>query len=217
MPKHKHYGTDRSLDRNNHGFTIVEVTVVVIVIAILATIGIQGYTYIQKQSRDSQRESDMIVLQNELEKFYEKNGVYPPGCSQPSCTSNFLTNNTSAPMITSNTTLATLRNTLKGLPSEFGDPVTKATTPFYNRTTMPRKYVYFGGALNLSVSSGTFAFNSTSQFPCGIASPIGGNQTGSFVIGYFVETDQKWKLFGGKRGTQLTVTGTAANGCVINT
>lgn len=66
--------------RNKLGFTIVEVTVTIVVIGILVSIGIFGYARTQAESRDGQRTSRINALTEALEKYYGKNGEYP-GCS----------------------------------------------------------------------------------------------------------------------------------------
>lgn len=58
-------------------FTVVELTVVIVVISILATITTVGYTRIQADARDTERASDMAIMQSSLETHYEKNGSYP--------------------------------------------------------------------------------------------------------------------------------------------
>lgn len=60
-----------------NGFTIVELLIVIVVIAILATISIVAYTGIQARSRDSQREHDIKQLVKALEMYYIDNGEYP--------------------------------------------------------------------------------------------------------------------------------------------
>lgn len=57
------------------GFTIVELAVVIIVLAILlsiATISVAGY---QEHARDSQRQSDTSSIATELERYYRTNAV----------------------------------------------------------------------------------------------------------------------------------------------
>ena len=61
----------------HRGFTIVELLIVIVVIAILAAITIVAYNGIQASARDAERVSDMNALQKKLEIFYAKTGYYP--------------------------------------------------------------------------------------------------------------------------------------------
>lgn len=61
------------------GFTIVELLIVIVVIAILAAISIVAYNGIQQRGRDSQRQSDVKTIAKALELYYIDNGRYPPG------------------------------------------------------------------------------------------------------------------------------------------
>jgi hypothetical protein len=157
----------------------------------------------------------MTVLQNELEKFYDANGVYPPGCPITSCTTWFLTDNTSSPMINGATTLATVRSTLPGLSDKFGDPgASTNATPIMNIGAAAVEYYYYGGTVDNQASSSSFTYASSSYFPCSIKSTLSPGQAGSYVIGYFSEATQSWVLWGGKHGVPFSVT---TGGCVINT
>lgn len=64
--------------RRQHGFTIVELLVVVVVIAILASITVVAYNGIQTRANNASRLSEF----NQWRKIYElykiKNGSYPP-------------------------------------------------------------------------------------------------------------------------------------------
>lgn len=60
-----------------NAFTVVELVVVIAVIGILATLTAVGYTRLQKDTRDTEREADIAIIQSSLEAFYEKNGGYP--------------------------------------------------------------------------------------------------------------------------------------------
>lgn len=60
------YGT-RSLQR---GYTIIEVSVIIIVIAILASIMIDSALGYQVRARDSERTSDIDVIARSLEQYY---------------------------------------------------------------------------------------------------------------------------------------------------
>lgn len=59
------------------GFTLVEVLIAVAIIGLLTTIGFVSFTSIQSNTRDSQRSSQMTVLAEALEKYYDNNGEYP--------------------------------------------------------------------------------------------------------------------------------------------
>lgn len=59
------------------GFTIVEVTVVVIVLGILVGIVLTSYNKIQADSRDSTRQGNITAITDALEKYYADNGEYP--------------------------------------------------------------------------------------------------------------------------------------------
>lgn len=61
------------------GFTIVELLIVIVVIAILAAITIVAFNGIQDRARDSQRVSDIKAITKALEMYYLDNDRYPAG------------------------------------------------------------------------------------------------------------------------------------------
>lgn len=63
--------------RRVRGFTIVELLIVIVVIAILAAISIVAYTGIQTKARDAQRLQDVKTITKALELYYVDNGVFP--------------------------------------------------------------------------------------------------------------------------------------------
>lgn len=63
--------------KHRSGFTVVEVIVVVVAIAILAGIGTVTYTGLQRQARDDERLADVDVMSLYLETHNEQNGSYP--------------------------------------------------------------------------------------------------------------------------------------------
>ena len=63
--------------KTRSGFTIVELLIVIVVIAILAAITITSYSGIQSRARDSQRAAAITSIQKKLEAFYVLNGYYP--------------------------------------------------------------------------------------------------------------------------------------------
>lgn len=58
-----------STAKRHAGFTIVELQIVIVVIAILATISIVAYNGIQQRARDSQRKSDLAASPFSLTGF----------------------------------------------------------------------------------------------------------------------------------------------------
>lgn len=59
------------------GFTLIEITVVIAVIGIIASLSIVGYINLQKSSRDTQRSTSATVVSESLEKYFSKHGEYP--------------------------------------------------------------------------------------------------------------------------------------------
>ncbi len=60
------------------GFTLIELLVVISIIGILASLALVSYSGAQKQTRDTQRRSDLAQYRNALETYATSNsGVYP--------------------------------------------------------------------------------------------------------------------------------------------
>ncbi len=64
--------------KRQSGFTIVELLIVVVVIAILAAISVVAYTNMQRRVRDADRVSGVATIKKALELYYANNGSYPP-------------------------------------------------------------------------------------------------------------------------------------------
>lgn len=63
---------------NKKGFTLIELLVVISIIGILASLALVSYSGAQKQSRDTQRRSDLGQYRNALETYATTyNGLYP--------------------------------------------------------------------------------------------------------------------------------------------
>lgn len=60
-----------------YGFTIVELLIVIVVIAILAAISVVGYSNIQRNTRDSVRLQSIAQIQRALEIYRTEHGRYP--------------------------------------------------------------------------------------------------------------------------------------------
>ena len=61
----------------NQGFTIVELLIVIVVVAILATIAIAAYTNINNRAYDSIVKNDLANLAKKFDLFKVEDGLYP--------------------------------------------------------------------------------------------------------------------------------------------
>ena len=68
--------------KSHRGFTIVELLIVIVVIAILAAISIVAYNGIQSRANDSAVKSDLASASKALELYYVDNSAYPTNLSQ---------------------------------------------------------------------------------------------------------------------------------------
>lgn len=210
------------MTKHKHGFTVVELIVVIVVIAVLATIATISYRHVQITSRDNKRAADITAFRSALEKFYDQNGVYPPGCHQTPCAPTAITNNTITSQLNASASFATAKEALPTLPNGFGDPSTDNSSSLFlswaGAATPTRKYFYFGGGVGTSSWRGSYSRSASSQFPCTLELWVNypTNAASSYVTGYFSESQQKWILFGGKQGNAITLGGNASDGCTIN-
>lgn len=67
--------------QKHSGFTIVELLIVVVVIAILAAITIVAFNGVQQRARDSRRSSDVANIKKLLEMYKTDNSTYPAVCA----------------------------------------------------------------------------------------------------------------------------------------
>jgi|AP95_1055475.scaffolds.fasta_scaffold11703_3 prepilin-type N-terminal cleavage/methylation domain-containing protein len=63
--------------KNKSGFTLIEVLVVIFIIGLLASVVLVGLGTFRARGRDARRIADLRSMQNILELYYAKNGVYP--------------------------------------------------------------------------------------------------------------------------------------------
>ena len=64
--------------KQSAGFTIVELLIVIVVIAILAAITIVAYNGIQNRANDSSVQANLATLAKQFELYKVDNGTYPP-------------------------------------------------------------------------------------------------------------------------------------------
>lgn len=63
--------------RLNKGFTLIELMVVVVIIAILTSIVVSSFSQAKARSRDAKRISDLAQIQLALELAFDKCNIYP--------------------------------------------------------------------------------------------------------------------------------------------
>lgn len=212
--------------RFRQGFTIVEVVTAIFIIAVLAVITVLSYNTVQAQARDSKRQSDVTIMLNALERYYDKNGEYPTGCTQgtttytPQCEGGPFDVTTNTDVVTMNMTTANLRTMLPSIPSTFGDPKQVEGAAFGNgRFQSPIGYFYIGelvangtGSFGTKFTSNYYAaVNCSSGTTIAFTTTVSGTRT-SAVIGHYNEVEGKWYIYQTKNGKHLTAGSTDVRG-----
>ena len=62
---------------DRRGFTIVELLIVIVVIAVLASVSVSAFSGVQQRTRDARRVSDMQAIVKTLEMYKTQTGNYP--------------------------------------------------------------------------------------------------------------------------------------------
>lgn len=65
------------IKKNNKGFTIVELLIVIVIIGILAALVLNSFRGVQERARDTERRTDVNAQAGQLEVYYTDNGGYP--------------------------------------------------------------------------------------------------------------------------------------------
>lgn len=67
----------RKLFSRSHGFTLMEIVIVIGITGILASSGYASYIATQRNSRDGRRKADLETIRQALEMYKSENGSYP--------------------------------------------------------------------------------------------------------------------------------------------
>lgn len=124
--------------RNGRGFTIVELLIVIVVIAILAAITIVAFNGVQQRARDTQRLADIKTIVKALELYKTTTGTYPNAVGTPNASGWEVSTTGSAPT-----------NFLSALVSSTGvskipvDPTNTGDPASLNPTWNVNEYEYF--------------------------------------------------------------------------
>jgi prepilin-type N-terminal cleavage/methylation domain-containing protein len=71
--------------KNQAGFTIVELLIVIVVIGILAALVLNTFQGVQARARDTERRTDINSIATQLEAYFADFGYYPDGSATASC------------------------------------------------------------------------------------------------------------------------------------
>lgn len=63
--------------KKQRAFTLIELLIVMIILAILSGLGLMAFGTIQMKSRDSRRKQDLASISKALDVYYNDYGVYP--------------------------------------------------------------------------------------------------------------------------------------------
>lgn len=207
-----------SSKRNLSGFTLVEIMVVVVVLVIIASISVVGYSAQQKMTRDNALETSGAQLAAALDSYYEENGNYPVTCdigtnatlACSNLTNTYTGSMVQPPTITASTTTSALRNILRQLPEKFSHAKNNATTVINQQASGAIKTdSYFllsmdmvpGADTTATSASVTFQTANASTFTCGFTltgynpANVEDIRPHQYVIGLFSENDSAWKFF----------------------
>lgn len=194
----------------HNGFTIVELAVVCVVLVIIGALSALGYSNIQKETRDQQREADIQLLRTALEQYYSKHGGYPGGGNTSYSDSVFPNDS-----ITSSSTVQDVQQFLPNLPSEFRDPLyagTDGKNIFVNSgidTRYRNAYFYLGEWTYVKPNSGigtgaqaNFYNKNGAAQACNYGISLQTNVSASYIIGYYSETKKHFVFYRGEHGKQ---------------
>jgi Tfp pilus assembly protein PilE len=201
--------------RLSRGFTIVEIATVIFIIALLAVLTLVVFNNVQAQSRDTSRANDMAILGNLLERYYDKNGQYPPACGSPTCSSGSSLWAYSAPdTISVSSTLAQMSTIFGQTVSTIDPQLSGSQTPiigqWYTTSNAPG-YIYRGGQTNTPPNSSAVTIylikliESGSSRQCTVNVTINGTSgtdTAGYVLTYYAESTKTWNVYFGKHGAK---------------
>lgn len=204
------------------GFTIPEIAVVIATITILFGITFAAFNQVQMQGRDNKRRADIIILKNELDKYYEKNGNYPIGCDtsythtcadQASTYASMFPGSTIPPLVGSSTTTADLQAILPGIPDDFGDPKQKSDTPInqiastvinpYSYVLLSQDTMSWSTSMFLGTSPTTFISCDTNEYQYDYAGVYRGDRPHDYILAYYSEMQAKWIFINGPHLSSL--------------
>lgn len=185
-----------------HGFTLVEVLVVVAVLIIIALITTTTYEGLQKKSNDQAHQADVATISEALEDYYDKNGEYPYAndlnTNPPSQNSLSSYNNTLAILksLKSDSLDGPSNYTFMPIPDCTGQPTSCTMTPA-GRALKPSQIIYMT-ALKGNNGQTYWQFNSTGNlWGCKVNFY---DTTPAAVLAWRSEVTGKWTFLKSRHG-----------------
>lgn len=132
---------------SRHGFTIVELLVVIVVMGVLFSVGVSAYSGVQQKTRDTQRVSDMKTIMKALEMYKTQTGEYPPVSTGTNTISGWEVSSISPSQF-----LAPLKTL--GVVSQV--PVDPTNTGTVNNGMLYRYYRYAAGSQGCALARGAY-------------------------------------------------------------
>lgn len=153
------------MQKNKHGFTIVELLIVIVVIGILAAITIVAYNGIQQRARNAQVIAGVEAYNKALRSYHAVNSAYPTtgGCLGANYPSNYCWQGTSGTHTINATLDGNLANFISNKPTlatslfSIGIGDNMRAGALYSLSTSPRIVYYLQGvsqACGISGASG---------------------------------------------------------------
>ncbi len=65
--------------RRSRGFTLIELTIVISIIVILASLGLAGYSHSVTHAKEATLKEDLFRLRDAIDQYYADRGQYPQG------------------------------------------------------------------------------------------------------------------------------------------
>lgn len=163
--------------KTTSGFTIVELLIVIVVIAILATVTVVAFNGVRERARDSRIRSDIANVNKLILQYYAENGSYPatgstitsnaePSRSDANCSVNWNNMTTWVPSLTQN------------LPQNDGT-INRGAKTANSSVQSPGCYMYISDGTNYVLSAWNMlsaAQTSTMYRRLGFAEITGGNR-----------------------------------------
>lgn len=222
------------------GFTIVEISIVLAVVSVLALITVAANNKVQNQAYDRSQKAKIVAIAAIFERYYDKYGEYPTGCSMSTsdlgCAANQSKVTTTAAAIYSNTSTASIA-TMPGM--EDATSVLKSPNSPPLNGTYSNYGIFYWGQLgqypNLGCGSGCssgagISGSNGSGMKCNSTDNIfkmagdTPDSYSSFTLAYNSKDDGTWHIYQGKYGQRLKLNtsgyitaGTTIGKCVFET